>query len=178
MANGQQEGWALVYPPEAHMVGIGDVDADEPFEFADGLQIAARGQVQPQVGITVLRVVGHILLQADPSWWTTAGLTDVKFRIQCLDYSHVTMAAQVPTGWDISARRYAGEPFMWYHNLRTVETTNGGYFTIPVDVRVKRRLEEGQTIYLLTRNDSGTGHTVQAYFRLRTLCKIGGRQRP
>jgi len=176
--NGEINAWALIYPRDAQMVAIGDVDADEPFEFADGLQQATRGFVEPMAGCTALRVVGQIHLQADPSWWTTSGLTDVHLRLQCLDYNPDTLGAVVPTGWTPNALGYARDPFLWYYRLRQVETTNGGYFTVPVDVRVKRRLEIGQTLYMVIQNVSGAGHTVNVQQNLRTLCKFGGRQRP
>lgn len=176
--NGEINGWALVYPKDAQMIAIGDVDADEPFEFADGLQQAARGFVEPTQGITVLRVVGQVHLRADASWWTTAGLTDVTLRLQCFDYNPDTLGAVVPTGWTPNSLGYARDPFLWRYRMRQVETTNGGYFTVPIDVRVKRRLEIGQTLYLIIQNQSGAGHTVQVLPNLRTLCKVGGRARP
>jgi len=177
--NGDILGWALVYPRNAQMVAIGDITADEPFEFADGLQVATRGFVEPNFGITTLRVRGQITIRADPSWWTTTATTHLNLRIDTFEYNPITMGAIVPTGYDPGARQFADDPWLWNYVLWRVDSTNGGIFTLDVDVRVKRRLPENKTLYLITSNESGSGHSVLLRNKLRTLCKfdLSGGQR-
>jgi len=113
-----------------------------------------------------LAIRGWILLQPQESW-TTATLMWISLRIVEAPMDALTGQMVVDAGYDLNQGSFASEPFLWEQKFYDRFALEPRSLVVPVNIKVGRKIDDNQALFLVAQNDGNADVNVSSY--LRTL---------